>query len=362
MSNKAKGWNLPVTELMGQRGVKEGEVGIEIEAEGYLLPAAVKGTYWTVHDDGSLRLPPAKVVGAFPVAGSAYEYVLRQPVKRDKVEAALDNLTKALTESKAEVVMSNRCSVHIHLNCQGMLMRQVYNLITLSGIFESLLSEYCGDDRIGNLFCLRQSDAEFMVRALAECLTTNQYNWFVNDNLRYAFLNVTSLPKYNSVEFRGLRGTVDKPTIETWVRMLLSMQDAAKTYSSPAEIIQEFSVRGPVAFLMKIFPKDYPWFMNRQNYVDRMYGGMRLMQDLAFAVEWGEVVKAEPAKEYNVVVEQQVVDDLMPDFDEDVDDGPFHFDIEADQLLVQVQQNPMPGWRQVQVPPVLRRAVEEGDI
>ena len=80
---KTNYYNYLFTDYIGVSASK-GEIGIEVEVEGRGLPNAVTG--WNVVPDGSLR-------------GESAEYVLRQPVPRDKYEDTLNNLRDALSSA-----------------------------------------------------------------------------------------------------------------------------------------------------------------------------------------------------------------------------------------------------------------------
>src|SRR5690606_27696704 len=104
--------------------------------------------FWLVHADGSLR-------------GESAEYVLRNPLDRVGVEKALNYLSKKL--DKAECNYSWRTSVHVHINMQKETLMTLYNLVCLAILFEDSLSKFSGPSRMGNLFCLRAKDAEFLI-------------------------------------------------------------------------------------------------------------------------------------------------------------------------------------------------------
>ena len=118
----------------------EGDVGIEVEVEGNNLPHIDE--YWNVTHDGSLR-------------GEALEYVFKRPLELSKAKEALDYLGHHLSKKNVSVLDSGRCGVHVHINCQKLSIVELYNFFTLNFILEDLLTAFCGESRVGNLFCLR---------------------------------------------------------------------------------------------------------------------------------------------------------------------------------------------------------------
>lgn len=92
-----------------------GEVGIEIECEGNKFEKnnANLAPFWEFHQDHSLR-------------GQANaEYVLVKPIKFDQVPEAIDAIWKVMDKYGTVLDVSNRTSVHVHLNCQKFHLNQI---------------------------------------------------------------------------------------------------------------------------------------------------------------------------------------------------------------------------------------------
>lgn len=282
-------YNLPIIEAfphMLKSKACDGEIGIEIECEGtHLFNAPI--SYWRVEKDGSLRV----VDGGEPI-----EYVLRKPLSRSDVTKALNYLSKKLKEAGSNVADSTRTSVHVHLNCQALSMKQIIQLWCLYVVFEELLVNFSGPDREGNLFCLRAKDAEHAVQTLEQGLKTESYNDIFSESLRYTSCNTASLSKFGSLEFRSMRGTVDQGLIQLWIDILCLLKDKAIEYDNPQAIVREFESIGPQAFLYKILG-------SRQDVVDifvdhpyrnqKMWDGLRLMRDVAYAIKWEKALPRE---------------------------------------------------------------------
>lgn len=303
LKNGNKTYNLPLIQAFSGRLKKyktEGEVGIEIEVEGKsLFRAPIK--YWTIHEDNSLRA----VEGEPPV-----EYVLSKPIPREDVQRVLNYLDKKLKLTKSDVRDSQRTSVHVHVNCQKLTLKQIYQYILLYYIFEDLLIEWCGPQRIGNLFSLGGKHAEYNVFMLEQAVKSDSYAEVFNADIRYTACNTASLGKLGSLEFRSLRGTVDPTIIKTWVDALLCLKDKALAYQDPREIVQDFQHLTPGPFLYKTLSpvqSVYQSLRNKHDFDQRMWDGLRLMRDVAYAVDWEKYnpelekidqTKPENAREY----------------------------------------------------------------
>lgn len=285
---KQKFYNRKLTTLVNNReGKKTGLIGLEIECEGTHLfdnPFA----YWTCHNDGSLR-----ATGEHP----PIEYVLRQPLSVEDARKALNYLEAKLKAAKSSVTESSRTSVHVHVNCQELTVRQLYCYILLYLIFEEILVQWSGPEREGNLFCLRAKDSDFFVHMLEESLKKSDLRTWKED-LRYTACNVNSILKFGSLEFRSLRGTVDMQIINQWIDLLVNLKDKAAEYDNPVQIVEEFAQIGPLPFLKKIFdkPDQLKLLEAQRDLPAKLWDGLRLMRDVAYSCEWEQPLKKIPGE------------------------------------------------------------------
>lgn len=274
----------------------EREVGIEIECEGHNLDIPLR-YFWEKHQDGSLR-------------GESIEYVLKKPIPRGSTLKALEYLSKNLEDNQSRVDISYRTSVHVHLNSQHMKIRDIINQICLYICFEELLLEFCGNARVGNLFCLRVSDAENFLQSVRRFIRSGALRCITNDDLRYCAINVAALGKYGSLEFRSLRGTTDPQLIQQWISMLLDIRDAAQLYDNPQRICEEMSHLGPVDFICKVFSAENAAILLQQDGIsERMFNSVRLAQDIAYCIpSWDMPKPKEVVFDPMEIVERELQD------------------------------------------------------
>ena len=249
------------------------EVGIEIEVEGERLPV-VLDELWRTEHDGSLR-------------NEAYEYVLNEPVPRNKVKISLLKLKKRLILKKSEIQDSGRAGVHIHVNIRDLTRSELYNFICLYLIFEDVLVDYCGKDRVGNLFCLRTKDAEYITDLLMSSARNRELRELHTDNIRYASINCKAICQYGSLEFRAMRSTLDLTVLNNWVEMLLCLKDAAKLYDDPQSVVSCMSAYGGRAFAEHIFGNKLSCFPT-VDWEASVKEGIRRAQPLAYCSNWKE--------------------------------------------------------------------------
>lgn len=272
------------------KGATKGSVGIEVEVEGNKFPKVpgmemthkslpLEGwTFWNYVKDGSLR------------GEDNAEYVLREPIEFEQVPDAVAELTAKLEEYGSKLDDSNRTSVHVHLNVQNFHMNRLTAFIALYLCFEEVLTEWCGDHRVGNLFCLRGKDAPGALTKIKRFIQSDGQTE-LNDNLHYAGLNTNALTKFGSLEIRTLRGPTDFSIIQQWVDILERIYKLSAEYTDPRDIPAQLSQQGPMSFFETVLGDQGPVLragidFDDERVRDAMYEGIRLAQDLCYCRDW----------------------------------------------------------------------------
>lgn len=267
------------------RRTLSGDIGIEVEVEGGGLsacPFRVDGYEWHIHEDHSLR------------GGGAREYTTSSPVPIGKAPQMVRELYRWFRESGAVLNDSNRTSVHIHMNAQGLKMNELCSWICIWGILEDVLVNFCGPHRVGNLFCLRLRDADWGIERLVRMFQTGDPDVF-RDNIRYLAVNPNALVKFNSLEFRSLRGTRDPDLIIQWINILWNIFQFSKRFPNPEEIAGVFSGEGPLGFLEKAIGRDnlYPVLSANvgEDVSSLIWSGIRRIQPVIYSLPWGSLMQ-----------------------------------------------------------------------
>jgi hypothetical protein len=268
-------------------------VGIEVEVEADRLPTSDLPPGWVVTQDGSLR--------------DGLEYIFRRPCTLKTAQKRLINLNDLFRTLDSGIRDSVRAGVHVHLNVQNMTLAQLLNFITISIMFEGVLARYCGRSREGNLFCLRSSDAQYILHAISEAAQHADLQIFNDDDLRYAFVNLKAIPTHGSLEFRSLKTPEDMTNIYEWVEILNKLRDAALRFECPADIIGGYSGGTEMDFFHEVM-EDKADLLLFEDTEKLMYEGVRQAQDIAFAdsknweslrnvIEHNPFIKAKVAKD-----------------------------------------------------------------
>lgn len=228
--------------LLDRKTAAKGDIGIEIETEGKGI-RPVENKFWQTTHDGSLR-------GRYP--DETAEFIINGIIPFAKVEEAIDNLI--LEQAAAEFAFSFRTSVHVHLNVQDLTHAQLCNLIYTYYLLEGSLMDFCGDTRKANRFCLRLNDAEGVIPELREIFKNEDHLLLVRaDTIRYASLNLEAFKKFGSIEFRGMRGTMDKAVLLPWIKMIEALRVYAVSKATPMDIHNELREVGVDRFAANVF-------------------------------------------------------------------------------------------------------------
>jgi hypothetical protein len=287
--------NLKVAHLLGRRYVTKGDVGLEIEVEGNCFPkeeeiyddednctmdrdACIPREWRYVHD-GSLR------------GQDNAEYVLEEPIPFDEVPQALRNLWDMFEGFGSKLDESNRTSVHVHLNATEFYLNQVCAFVALYVAVEEVLTAWCGDHRVGNLFCLRAKDAPAIISKARSFICTGN-TAFLDDGLHYSGLNLHSLCKHGSIEIRSMRGVQDPQIIQTWVEILQRIYELSGEHFDPRSVCEMFSGGGSGPFLRYVLGRHTEQVvaecgMSEIEVYDSVRQGIRLAQRLCYAKDWG---------------------------------------------------------------------------
>lgn len=261
--------------------VKRGDVGIEIECEANEALPKVNGKGWVSHEDPSLR-------------GFNQEYVTAGPIPLNTVAEHLDNLLRQVDAKK--VKDSYRTSVHIHKNVLKYSPLSIWNALSAYWIMEEMVHKYCGENRQYNTFCLRLRDAEAILDAcLYDISLDYPFRSFKdNDTIRYGGANLAAIRKFGTIEFRGMRGTMDKEIIKTWCHEVSSIVDtAAIQFDSPEHLLDTFYHEDKEKFVDRFLSFGFSEELKKlsPNWKDLLQNGAERIMPLAYTCDWNKWIK-----------------------------------------------------------------------
>jgi hypothetical protein len=245
---------------------------IEVEAGSELPSRTTK--HWVAKPEGSLR-------------GYAIEYVSTEPKSLAEAGAAVVNLYQRLQTANCQIRDSMRASVHVHLNMSDQPVQQVITFLSLYWIFEEILVRvYCGEERSGNLFCLRIVDTDFPVLALRDMIVSNRPSKISFDPLKYSACNVGALRRYGTLEFRTLRTPTSPEPILEWLQVIDQLRQSAARFDSPAQVLEQFSGGGGEQLARVVFSDSQFEKLSQEPIEEAAYRAARIIQPLVYSTTW----------------------------------------------------------------------------
>ena len=248
----------------------EGDAGIEIEVEGNGL-IAIHDEGWRTDHDSSLR--------------GGLEYVMTQPKSLEGVHEAIDYLKGRLDGAGATIDEAIRAGMHVHVNVQHLTPNQLFSYITTYTILENLLTHFCGKYRVGNHFCLRMEDAEYLPYIIERVAKEKSYHLFGDEIIRYSAMNLCSLAKYGSVVFRAMRSTPDFHLYKVWVQTLVQLRDLSMEYI-PTDIVNMYYQEGAESFCKHFLGDFYNTYCKGMDVVEYTAECALRAAPLGFEVVW----------------------------------------------------------------------------
>lgn len=248
-------------------------LGIEIELEGVGRLEHSQLSYWNIVHDGSLR-------------DAGLEFVFKQPLGGVDVLNALTELELTLTKASITPIISDRTSVHVHLDVRDMTAEQLFSLIISYAFVEKVLMRYCGEERMRNNYCVPLYDVSPTFHTSISQLKNNFKGgvFLFGENDRYSAFNLSAIQKYGSVEFRGHGGAYQKDVILDWVNFILALKKYAISvdYDKILSFHTHISAEGVLNTLREIFTTEQIIKLRSDYLADDLRSTIPVVQDILF--------------------------------------------------------------------------------
>lgn len=216
-------------------------LGLEIEVENAEPSVVHHYPLWQLKGDNSLR--------------NGIEYV-SHIMRGGRVLYALNQLYSCLP---SRATFSPRTSIHVHVNALDLTPKQVGALVLIYAVVEKLLYRFVGHGREKSNFAVPMYDSHIANTLVRNLWAEPFLGVGVTENSRYLGLNLDSIRKFGSLEFRHLHGTRNIKTIVDWINLLLRlklyvMEKDVDTIKKEVNALNTES--NYQAFLAKVFKKD----------------------------------------------------------------------------------------------------------
>lgn len=212
--------------------------GVELELEGVVGPPAIP--YWSQHIDESLR--------------NGIEYVLTRPLGGTKLERALTVYYSNGTKTNS----TERSSTHIHVNMTTASVDELRTMIVLMYTLEGPLYSVVGESRkwAGYSMSLSEMEPSRMTRIMQD---NDRDNLIASINTgrnadKYYGLNVASVRKHGTAEFRYFPGDPTQKELESWLDLVAAIKSASKKYVVSQIIERVDNEMDLLALMQEILP------------------------------------------------------------------------------------------------------------
>jgi hypothetical protein len=188
---------------------------------------------------------------------------------------------------------SERCSTHVHVNCQNLTLEVVANMCLLYQTFEKLLYNFADPERYNNIFCVPWRQTLLpnkLVTSLREGKTDIIAGW-----QKYTGLNLNPLRTQGTVEFRHFPGCMNKDKFYEWLKIISHLFAYAEKneYNVLSNIILNLNTTSAYDnFLVSVFREQARQLQDIQDYKSLMADGVLSSK---FMLEYKTTVK--PVKE-----------------------------------------------------------------
>lgn len=258
------------------RGIHHNDlVGVEIEFEKGNRFMESEGIWarWDMHEDGSLRDYGRELVFSQPWGGVAAEEAL-----------------VLVMDSFDRCSFSHRTSVHVHVDVRDITSPALYRYMLLYVVLEEVLFNMCGAHRAKNNFCVATYHANGMLSRMGKLNPKRFIRSLLSSETaayRYSGMNLDSVRKFGSLEFRGHEGTGDVSRIATWINVLTHMKHYAVKTRNMESILTMASTDGAGTLLRECFPQELyeQLVMGMDDLEGALLRGARRAQDVIIARE-----------------------------------------------------------------------------
>ncbi len=248
-------------------------IGVEIEINTPDSRDAFNSRYWNTVPEGSVQ---------------GFEAVLAQPLGGSELVTALDEAEREIEGLRGDDKFPELTSVHIHTDIRDMTVTQLINFLTLSIMFENVLYNYVEPHRSKNHFCLPMSDAteclhklkSFVTHHRADTLTRDRiHSLFQAGDVKYAGINLSSIPRYGSLEFRMHHGTANSTDLIRWINILLKIKEYAMGEGRSPTNILETKISIGISTIFEEVLGDYSGILRYEGIEEDILDGIRNAQD-----------------------------------------------------------------------------------
>lgn len=172
---------------------------------------------------------------------------------------------------------SERCSIHVHSNCQDLTFDQLQIILFVYQIVERVLFNWVNPARASNIFCVPWYDTNLTHSVFTEKLDPNKFkNW-----MKYTALNLAPLYSYGTIEWRHMHGHSDKEKLFKWLRIISCFYRYARqnTLKEVSEFFQGLNTTSQYGrFIDLVFQEEVAFIYEQPTWERDLEEGVLLMK------------------------------------------------------------------------------------
>lgn len=223
------------------------DYAIEVEAE-FKKEFSSKVNGFSFKHDGSLS--PLGI-----------EFISRGPSSLKDINQNVKQLLE-LPEFKEDYIFSERTSTHVHVNIQNWTHEELFTVLITYYLIEGFVYSIVGDKRQNNLFCLAMYEANNIVDIL-KVLYSKDYRRLSSlfERYKYSGLNIASVARLGTIEFRHMYGTNNYKEIKNWINLIDKICKSRFKFRNMNEVYNAYC-ENREAFLLHVLEDLCPKYIN----------------------------------------------------------------------------------------------------
>lgn len=168
---------------------------------------------WKIMQDGSLDDINLRYLGLEVVSPILYGLEGIEEVK--KCLHILDHVVKAIVKKD--------CGIHVHFDAEDMTVPQIWNIYKAYALNEDVFDLIMPHSRKANhnTYCLPLNEQVHDIENVLAPTTLSRLRRLVGFN-RYHKVNLQSLFRQNTIEFRQHSGSLNREKVSNWIKLLYS--------------------------------------------------------------------------------------------------------------------------------------------
>lgn len=215
----------------------------------FLLPSVYIGLEVEVEDTGLGGgnydcLPNIKCVSDNSLRNNGAEFIFEAPVFGEDLKDSINNLSDTIEGLPHQATFGFRTSTHVHLDVRDLTPKEVVKIIFMYSILEPLFYQIDNAERWNSPFAQPLSVSLFnpdFMKAIKKAMRSTNLNTHLitTSDDRYYALNLSSISKFGSLEFRMFNATKSKSELKKLINLVMMTRDTIGLLTDSYSINEE---------------------------------------------------------------------------------------------------------------------------